>query len=297
MATYTGCFAIAGKPNAGKSSLMNAILGTDISIVTPKAQTTRKRVLGIYSDDEHQLIFLDTPGLLTPKYEMQRRMMSYVENSLQDADGILFIIDIDVSAGELDPVTEEFLEEAKKTGKPIIAVLNKIDLYKNIKDVLPIVSRYSALGYFKEIIPVSALRKTNINDLIATLIKYLPEGPFLFPADDLSNQNERFFVSEIIRRQIYLALRQELPYSSEVIITRFKEKEHGKWVINADIIVARHSQKLIMVGNDGSRIKQIGEKARLEIEEHLQQPVYLELFVKVRKDWRDNPTFLNSYGY
>lgn len=297
MAEFTGSFAIAGKPNAGKSSLMNAIIGADLSIVTPKAQTTRKRVLGIFTDEEHQIIFLDTPGLLTPKYEMQRRMMSYVSESLEDADGILYIVDVEASSGEIDPMAENFLAEAVKTGKPIIAVLNKVDLFTNIKDILPIVARYHDTGIFREIVPVSALHKSNIEDLIKTLEKYLPESPFLFPADDLSNQNERFFVSEIIRRQIYLSLRQELPYSSEVVITRFKEKEHGKWVISADIIVARHSQKLIMVGAEGSKIKEIGEKARTEIEEHLGQPVYLELFVKVRKDWRDDKTFLNSFGY
>lgn len=295
--TKAGYIAIVGKPNAGKSTLMNSILGTKLSIVTPKPQTTRKQVLGIHSDETTQIVFLDTPGILNPKYEMQRLMMDYVNSALEAADAIIFILDVKKYKNDLDEQSVAFLELAKQTGKPILALLNKIDLYDDVKAVLPSIQKYSEMEYFKEIIPMSALKATHISDLIATLSKYIPDNEFYFDPEELSTQNERFFVSEIIREQIFMSFAQEIPYSTEIEITQFREKQSKKWFISADVIVERKSQKIILVGAGGERIKHIGEKARAAIEEHLQQSVYLELFVKVRDNWRNNKGMLKNLGY
>ncbi len=295
--TKAGYIAIVGKPNAGKSTLMNSILGTKLSIVTPKPQTTRKQVLGIHSDETNQIVFLDTPGILNPKYEMQRLMMDYVNSALEAADAIIFILDVKKYKNDLDEQSIAFLELAKQTGKPIIALLNKIDLYDDVKAVLPSIQKYSETGYFQEIVPMSALKATHISDLINTLSKYIPENEFYFDPEELSTQNERFFVSEIIREQIFMSFAQEIPYSTEIEITQFREKQSKKWFISADVIVERKSQKIILVGAGGERIKHIGEKARAAIEEHLQQSVYLELFVKVRDNWRNNKGMLKNLGY
>lgn len=295
--TKAGYIAIVGKPNAGKSTLMNSILGTKLSIVTPKPQTTRKQVLGIHSDETTQIVFLDTPGILNPKYEMQRLMMDYVNSALEAADAIIFILDVKKYKNDLDEQSVAFLDIAKQTGKPILALLNKIDLYDDVKAVLPSIQKYSEMGYFQEIIPMSALKATHISDLIATLSKYIPENEFYFDPEELSTQNERFFVSEIIREQIFMSFAQEIPYSTEIEITQFREKQSKKWFISADVIVERKSQKIILVGAGGERIKHIGEKARAAIEEHLQQSVYLELFVKVRDNWRNNKGMLKNLGY
>lgn len=295
--TKAGYIAIVGKPNAGKSTLMNAILGIKLSIVTPKPQTTRKQVLGIHSDDTNQIVFIDTPGILNPKYEMQKFMMEYVASALESADAIIFIVDIKKYKAELDEHSLNFLQAADKTGKPIIAILNKIDLYEDVKNTLPIIKYYSELNIFSEIVPISALKQTYIDDLIATLAKYIPKNDFYFDADDVSTQNERFFVSEIIREQLFLSYSEEIPYSTEVIISQFREKAMGKWFIAADILVERKSQKIILIGRNGEKIKSVGEKARKSIEEHLEKPVYLELFVKVRDNWRNNKGMLKSLGY
>lgn len=295
--TKAGYVAIVGKPNAGKSTLLNAILDVKLSIVTPKPQTTRKQILGIYSDSENQIVFIDTPGILTPKYQMHERMMEYVENALESADAVIFIADVKKHKAELDEHTLKFLETVQKVNKPIIAVLNKVDLYTDVKSVLPIISSYNELNIFKEIIPISALKKTHIDNIISTLCKYLPNNSFYFDPEDISTLSERFFVSEIIREQIFLSYTEEIPYSTEVNITQFREKTLGKWFISADIIVERKSQKIILIGRNGEKLKSTGEKARIAIEEHLERPVYLDLFVKVRENWRNNKGMLKSLGY
>ncbi len=292
-----GYAAIIGKPNAGKSTLMNSVVGEKLSIVTNKPQTTRKKVLGIYSDDENQVIFIDTPGLLNPKYEMQKMMMSYIDEALQTSDVILFLIDLSNFRIELDDKSKEVVEELKKSKKPILAVINKIDTYKNIKDLLPVIQYLASLEVFAEIIPISAITSAQTGELLKTIFKYLPENEFYFDPEQLSTQSERFFVSEIIREHIFKIYAKEIPYSTEVLISEFKEKEAGKWYISADIIVDRKTQKIIVIGTKGEGIKKIGEKARVDIESHLQMPVYLELFVKVRQSWRDNQNMLKSYGY
>lgn len=295
--TKMGQVAIIGKPNAGKSTLLNSILGVKLSIVTPKPQTTRKTVLGIYSEGNTQIMFVDTPGIIKPKYEMQSMMMDYVDKSLDETDVICLLVDLSDFKKDKEYFHCSVLEKVQKAKKPVILILNKIDTFTDIKSILPIMAEFQQVGIYNDIIPISARKSSNIDDLIKTIEKYLPKAPFLFDEETLSTQNERFFVSEIIREQVFLKFAEEIPYSTEISITQFKERENGKWFISADIIVERKNQKIIVVGKNGEKIKLVGEKARTAIEEHLQMPVYLELFVKVRENWRENPAMLRSYGY
>lgn len=294
--TKAGFVTIIGMPNAGKSTLLNSILGDKLSIVTDKPQTTRKQVLGIRSDKNNQVIFLDTPGLLKPRYEMQRSMMRYVNDSLETADIITIIWDLEKDKDKFDLLDRRF-EFLGKIKKPKILLLNKIDTYDNIKEILPIIAKASEKGIFDEIIPISAIKNASVDEYLEVLKKYLPESPFYYDPELLSTQSERFFVSELIRENIFKRFREEIPYSTEVSIVEFKEREEGKWFISADIIVEKGSQKGILIGKKGAKIKEIGEVSRKAIEEHLQMPVFLELFVKVREKWRDKPNMLKNMGY
>jgi GTP-binding protein Era len=297
MPKKAGYLTIVGKPNAGKSTLMNAILGTKLSIVTQKQQTTRKPVLGIYTKDDCQIVFTDTPGILKPKYEMQRSMVSYIFTAIEDADIIAVIYDVVKFRYDGDHFPKDFIEAIRKSGKPIFLLLNKIDLINNVKEVLPIIESFSKLGFFNEIIPISALKHASIDTFIKTAEKYLPESEFYFDPEDLSTQSERFFVSELIREIVFKEYHEEIPYSTEINIPEFKEREEGKWYISAEIIIERKSQKPIIIGAKGEKLKRVGERSRKAIEEHLQKEIYLELFVKVRDKWRNNKTLLKSYGY
>lgn len=296
-----GYTAIIGNPNVGKSTLMNALVGEKLSIVTPKPQTTRKRVLGIYSSEDSQIIFFDTPGILEPRYGLHQSMMNFVAQSLEEADIILVMLDVSEltndKINDSDKILNLYLEKIKSLNKPVILALNKIDQLKNVKEVLPLIAHYSKTGFYKEIVPVSALKKASTALLLEQLIKYLPVNEFFYDSEQLSTLSERFFVSEIIRENIYLEFKEEIPYSAEVQIVQFKERERGKWLISAEIIVERDSQKAIVIGDKGSKIKYLGEKSRLEIERHLEMPVFLDLFVKVRPKWRDNTNMLQSFGY
>jgi len=299
--TKAGYVAIIGKPNAGKSTLMNAIIGAKLSIVTPKPQTTRKRVLGILTEnnsDENnfQIIFLDTPGILNPKYKMQTVMMNYVDNSIVEADCIIFILDA-TRFNSKKPFSNELLNILKKINKKIILLLNKFDLLKDRKEVLPMIDLLNQMKLFSDIIPISALKESNIEQVISTVTKYLPYSNFYYDPEILSTQPERFFVSEIIRENIFKSYSDEIPYSCEVNIIDFKERKFEKWFISAEIIVERQNQKGIIIGNKGEKLKKVLEHSRHQIEEHLQHPIYLEVFVKVREKWRDNSNFLRSFGY
>lgn len=295
--TRAGYVAIVGKPNAGKSTLMNSLVGAKLSIVTPKPQTTRKRVLGIYTEESTQIVFLDTPGMLSPKYELQRQMMDYVSSSIDEADVVAVIIAADRFISADDYFPKKFISMLRGLNKPKIAVVNKLDLLQQAKFVLPIIAEIDKLGIFDEIVPISAIKNAQTDELIKTLAKHLPQGPFFYDDEMLSTQSERFFVSEIIREQIFMDFREEIPYSTEVQISDFKERTSGKWYIAADIIVERQSQKTILVGSDGAGIKRVGEKSRTAIEEHLGMEVYLELFVKVRNKWREDKNMLKNMGY
>ncbi len=297
LTTKSGYITLVGKPNAGKSTLMNALMGTKLSIVTPKPQTTRKRVLGIYTDEDMQIVFHDTPGILKPRYEMQKTMMEYVDESMRDADIIAVLLDLEKCSDPKTYFHETFLENLKNISKPKILILNKLDKKADRKEVLPLIITFSEMAIFQEIIPLSALKNSNIDTFLEVAKKYLPLGSFYYDPEMLSTQPQRFFVSEMIREHIFTGFGDEVPYSTEVQILEFKERENGKWYISADIIVERDSQKRIIIGKSGAKIKSIGEKARADIEEHLGLPIYLELFVKVRKDWRDKIGMLKSLGY
>ncbi|MBV6422182.1 MAG: GTPase Era [Ignavibacteriaceae bacterium] len=293
----TGYAAILGLPNSGKSTLLNALLGQKLSIITAKPQTTRKRILGILSEEDYQIIFLDTPGILSPSYLLQEKMMEDVKTSLDDADVILLVIDVDEDPlGEI-LLNQEFISESVlKSSKPKLLVINKVDL-SNQEKVSELLKHFEKRKSFEEIIPISAALNFNIQRVKEEIIRFLPEGPKLFPDDQVTDANERFFVSEIIREKILEHYRDEIPYSSEVLIIEFKEREEGKNFISAEIVVERDSQKAIIIGKGGTAIKKLGQAARESIEEFLQKDVFLELRVKVRKKWRSDENLLKSFGY
>jgi len=291
-----GYVTIFGEPNVGKSTLMNAVLNTKLSITTPKPQTTRRKILGIYSDDEAQIIFLDTPGLIEPKYLLQEKMVEAIHNALDECDLILAVVDVTEKVlknfeNKLIPVLLPF------TGKKaIFLVINKIDLITK-EEVLQIIDKIKDKFKFDEIIPLSALHQFNVQELTNTIKKYLPVHPPYFPTDILSQEPIRFFIAEIIREKIFETYRDEIPYSTEVVVVEYKERPKGKDYINAEIYVERESQKKILIGKDGTALKKIGEKARKDIENFIGKGVYLELYVKVRENWRDNPRWLRTFGY
>ena len=293
----TGYAAILGLPNSGKSTLLNALLGQKLSIITAKPQTTRKRILGILSEEDYQIIFLDTPGILSPSYLLQEKMMEDVKTSLDDADVILLVIDVaEDPLGEI-LLNQEFISESVlKSSKPKLLVINKVDL-SNQEKVSELLKHFEKRKSFEEIIPISAALNFNIQRVKEEIIRFLPEGPKLFPDDQVTDANERFFVSEIIREKILEHYRDEIPYSSEVLIIEFKEREEGKNFISAEIVVERDSQKAIIIGKGGTAIKKLGQAARESIEEFLQKDVFLELRVKVRKKWRSDENLLKSFGY
>ncbi|MCY3595499.1 MAG: GTPase Era [Rhodothermaceae bacterium] len=284
-----GYVALIGKPNVGKSTLLNALMGQKLSIVTPKAQTTRHRVLGILTEESTQIIFLDTPGIMRPNTSLDQAMMRKVRDSVADADLIIFIVD--ARADEPD-------SQGLKTilDRPAILALNKTDLVKQ-DQLLPLVDAYTNLHPFKAIVPISALKETNLDALMGEIRNCLPSGPALYPAEMISEHPERFFVAEIIREKVFEQFRQEIPYSSTVVISNFVERDQAKDLIEADIIVERPSQKGILIGAKARALKAIGIKARQDIEQFLEREVYLKLFVRVRKDWRNQGQLLRSFGY
>jgi GTP-binding protein Era len=293
----TGFVSIIGLPNAGKSSLLNALLGQKLSIISTKPQTTRKRILGILSEENFQIIFLDTPGVISPSYLLQEKMMDDIKNSVDDSDIIIFLIDVkdDPSADKL--LNQEFVKKVVyEIKRPKLLIINKIDLIAQ-NQTKELINRIENQKLFKDVIPVSATLSFNIQRLIDDIIKFLPEGPKLFPDDQLTDANERFFVSEIIREKILELYRDEVPYSCEVLIAEFKEREEGKDFINAEIVVEKDSQKAIIIGKNGAAIKKLGQTARQSIEEFLGREVFLELRVKVRNKWRSNENMLKSFGY
>ena len=289
-----GYVAIVGEPNVGKSTLMNALLNQKISIVTPKPQTTRQRILGILSNDDAQIVFLDTPGLIKPKYLLHERMLNSAESALNDADIILVMTE--ASRGAQLPREVEQLAIQKYSTKPILLIINKADtVYKPA--ILPIIAEFSKRPEFKEVIPISALKRDNLDDLLKTLMQYLPIHEPFYPTDIVSNSTERFFVSEFIREQVFEQFQDEIPYSTAVEIREYREREKGKTYINADIVVERESQKGILIGAKAEALKKVGQAARVQIEAFLEHQVFLELRVKVKEHWRERDALLNSYGY
>ncbi|MFC1692510.1 GTPase Era [Candidatus Latescibacterota bacterium] len=287
-----GFVALVGLPNAGKSTLMNCYLNEKLSIVTPKPQTTRTNVTSILSSRKYQIIFVDTPGILRPRYKMQEVMMSFITKAVNESDVVLLLVDASEFKNYFHPAIVEFAGKLKK--KKIIVALNKIDLIKKTI-LLPAIQKTEVLFPDAEIVPISALRGDSADDLFSVILKNLPEGPKLYPEDIISYQPERFFVSELIREAVFLTTKEEIPYATAVVIDQFEEKEN-KDVIHASILVEKKSQKPIIIGKHGNTIKEIGTKARTGIEEFLGRSVYLELHVKVRKDWRNKDVFLREAG-
>ena len=285
----SGYVALIGKPNVGKSTLMNALLGRKLSIVTKKAQTTRHRVLGIHNDETSQIIFLDTPGVIEPRYRLQEVMMQFVRGAVADADLLVFLAD--ATQGRPDTLTLEKIGD-----RPAILAINKMDLIAQAQ-ALPLVEAYIELRAFEEVIPISARTGFNLDVLMEEITKRLPLAPPFYPKDMISEHPERFFVAEIIREKIFEHYRQEIPYSTTVNITSYEEREGEKDLIDAEIVVERDSQKGILIGKGGQALKQVGTAARRDIEQFLERRIFLKLFVKVRGDWRNRDTLLRSYGY
>ncbi|MFH0991877.1 MAG: GTPase Era [bacterium] len=290
----SGYVAIIGEPNVGKSTLLNALLQQKLSIVTPKPQTTRQRVLGILSTKTCQIIFLDTPGLLNPRYLLQKKMMLSAELAINDADLILVMTDLSHGLELPEPV-EQILQRSRGI-KECLLVINKIDI-DDKKAALPMIDAFSQRNQFTEIIPISALKLENLDDLLKTIERKLPEHPPYYPLDEISEQPERFFVAELIREKIFEMFWEEIPYSTAVEILEFKERAVGKTLIRADIIVERDSQKGILIGKRAEALKTLGEQARGAIESFIQKPVFLELHVKVKEKWRENEAQLKRLGY
>jgi len=297
MKIKSGFVTIVGKPNVGKSTLMNQLLGEELSIVTNKPQTTRKRVLGILSDDNYQIVFLDTPGILSPKYLLQQKLSDYINMSVKDSDILIFMVAAD-SKETLSDIFDKkkFNSEVSLQNKKKILVINKIDLISqnSIKDRI---REFENMRIFDSIIPVSAKEKYNIDSIQSKIIEFLPYHPKFYPDDQLTDEPEKFFVSEKIREKVFEQYKDEIPYSVEVVIDDFKERERGKDFISAVIVVERESQKPIILGKQGSKIKKLGHSARKSIEEFLLREVYLELRVKVVENWRKNDKMLERFGY
>jgi GTPase len=286
----SGFVNIFGKPNAGKSTLLNALMGEKLAIVSPKVQTTRHRIKGILTDDNYQIIFSDTPGIIEPKYKLHEKMMKAVKDSLEDADVALLIVDIKDDLAETDEI---FSSLSLKV--PSIVVLNKIDVADK-KKIEEAKSFFSEKKYCKKLIVISALKKTGIRELLDEIISLLPEGEPFYQDDNLSDLPMKFFVGEIIREKIFYLYQDEIPYHATVLVQEFKEKT-TLTKISADIILQRETQKGIVLGEGGKMIKELGTQARKDIEAFIGNKVFLELFVKVRPKWRDNEIQLKEYGY
>lgn len=289
-----GFVSIVGKPNVGKSTLMNVLVGERMSIITSKAQTTRHRIIGIlngkHEDIPFQLVYSDTPGVIKPSYKLHDSMMTFVKGSLEDADVVLFVVEIGEKAAE-----HEVLPLLKRTEAPVVLVLNKIDL-SNEEEVKQKMQEWDDEIHPAAIVPISALEKANIGTLFDAVVTRLPFHPPYFDEDELTDKPERFFASEIIREKIFLNYRQEIPYSSEVVITEFKDKD-DIIVIRAEILVERKSQKGIIIGEKGEMLKKVGTQARQDLEDFFGKKVFLEQHVKVEPDWRSKENKLRQLGY
>jgi GTP-binding protein Era len=288
-----GFVNIVGNPNVGKSTLMNALVGERISIITSKAQTTRHRIMGIVNGDDFQIVYSDTPGVLKPHYKLQQSMLQFSQSALSDADIVLYVTDVMDSSEK----NEDFLELVKQHAEDykIVLVINKIDLIDEEK-LIQLVERWHEVIPQAEIIPLSALKRFNLEPLLKRIKELLPESPPFFDKDALTDKPERFFVTEIVREKILLNYDKEIPYSVEVVIENFKEE--SKLIrVNAVIYVERESQKGIIIGHQGKALKKVGIEARSELEAFFGKQVFIELFVKVEKDWRNRTLSLRNFGY
>ncbi|MDR3631261.1 MAG: GTPase Era [Desulfocapsaceae bacterium] len=295
----SGMVAIVGPPNAGKSTLMNALLGQKISIVTPKPQTTRNRILGVVNDEGYQIVLIDTPGLHKADQPLNREMVRIALESLSEVDAVLFLLDASASLPEKLQAEKdrELSEYMARLQAPAILILNKVDLLDKEK-LLPLIEMYARIHPFQAVLPMSALHADGTERLIAEILQILPLGPRYYPDDIPTDATERFLAAEIIREKIFLQIGQEVPYSSAVLIESFKEEtEKGMVTIHAAIVVERTSQKGIIIGKGGGTLKRIGTAARRDIEKMMEQKVLLKLWVKVKKNWSQDERFLKELGY
>ena len=288
----SGFVALIGRPNVGKSTLLNFLVGQKVAIMSPQPQTTRNKISGIYTDDQEQIDFIDTPGIHKPKNKLDDFMDKSSYSALDEVDVVLFMVEPE-PAGKGDQYIAELL---KKIKKPVFLVINKIDKVHPDK-LLSIIDSYKNLGDFAEIVPISASQGNNVSELIKTIAKYLPEGPQFYDADQLTDRPEYFIVAELIREQVLKLTHEEVPHATAVVVDRMRDHEGGKLQIEATIYVERPGQKGIIIGKKGQMLKQIGIAARQEIEALLGEKVNLRLWVKVQKNWRSDPAFLKSIGY
>ncbi len=287
----SGYVSIVGNPNVGKSTLVNALMGKDLTITTPKVQTTRHRILGLINGENYQLVLSDTPGIIQPAYEMQNSMMDFVKESLVDADVLIYMISIE----EEETNDEMLLEKIKKAKIPLLVLINKIDI-SNQKDLEGVVTHWAKVFPTAKIIPISALTGFFVQELLQILLELIPESPPYFPKDQLSDKPERFFVNEAVRKNILQHYDKEVPYAVEVITESFKEEE-TIIRIRSVILVERNTQKGIIIGHKGEQLKKVGTSARKDLQSFFGKKIHLELFVKVEKNWRSNPKQLKRFGY
>lgn len=290
----SGFVALVGRPNVGKSTLMNALVGNKVAIVTPKPQTTRNRIHGILTDAKRQIIFVDTPGIHRPRTRLGAYMVEVAQRALGEVDAVLYVVDGSTPVGGTEREIAGSLQGLKT---PVLLAVNKVDLLSREETVLAL-DRYTALGNFAEVIPVSALTGANLDTLLDLLTKYLPAGPQFYPADMVTDQPERFAVAELVREQVLSLTREEVPHAVAVVVEEMEEREAKNLVyIRANIFVEKETQKRILIGKNGAMLKTIGERARASIEALLGVRVFLDLWVKVKADWRDTESVLRELGY
>ena len=287
-----GFVNIVGNPNVGKSTLSNRLVGERLSIITSKAQTTRHRIMGIVNGDDYQIVFSDTPGVLKPKFKLQESMLEFSKSALVDADILLYVTDVIESPTK----NQDFLDKVAKEKIPILLVINKIDLLKGNDDLLRVIDQWKQLLPQAEVFPTSATENFNVDNLMARIVELLPVSPPYFGKDALTDRSSRFFVTEIIREKILLGYDKEVPYATQVIVELFDEKDNDIHIM-AVIYVERDSQKGIIIGHQGKKLKHVGIESRKEIEKFFGKKVYLQLYVKVEKDWRNQENKLKQFGY
>ena len=289
----SGFVAVIGRPNVGKSTLINHLIGQKIAIMSDKPQTTRNRILCVLTQPDAQIVFLDTPGVHKPLHKLGEYMANTVENTLKEVDAILFVVDVTEKFG----AGERFIiDHLKATKRPVILIINKIDRVKN-EDILPIIANYAAQYDFAGVVPVSAKNKLNLDHILSEVKKYLPEGPEYYPEDMVTDQPERLIVAEMVREKVLELTRDEVPHAVAVDVDEMATRSKGDVYIRATIYVERDSQKGIVIGGHGSMLREIGQRARHDIEVLLGAKVYLDLWVKVRKDWRNRDAILKSFGF
>ncbi|MEO2227380.1 GTPase Era [Priestia megaterium] len=289
----SGFVSIIGRPNVGKSTFLNRVIGQKIAIMSDKPQTTRNKIQGVYTEDQAQIVFIDTPGIHKPKHKLGDFMMKVAQNTLKEVDLILFMINATEGLGRGD---EFIIERLKDTKTPVFLVINKIDEI-HPDELFSIITNYKDLYPFTEIVPISALQGNNVERLLDQIKQRLPEGPQYYPADQVTDHPERFIITELIREKVLHATREEIPHSIAVVMDSMQRRDNGAVYVGATIIVERDSQKGIVIGKQGKMLKEVGRKARADIEALLGSKVFLELWVKVQKDWRNRASHLRDFGF